>query len=614
MMHRCSILLCLGFALNAAAQLSGTYTVGGGGANYATPAAAFAALNAQGASGDVTFLVNAGTYTGQYSLGPIGGTPGTILVRSISNNAADVVFEYDAAFPLENHILELDGVQHLHFEDVTFHALNNDRARILHFFNNTDDLKLWDCVLIGSQSTNTNSYLDRVLVHCDQNDLNTTDNADLFQVLGCEFRYGSQAIEFAAEGNGGARATAMMIAESDFTDQLIGAINILNATGEITQNRITTSAANGYTGIRTSYFDGGSKVQRNVIQAHALVSGCTGIEFGNTQFTTDNHISNNMVTVSAAAGEVWGIGVYNLWGMAVVYNSVAVTDGFATSKAFYHLSNFADGQELVMRNNLFVNYADGTALESTVAGNIVTEDHNDLYTTGTVLASTGGTEYTTLAAYQSGTGDGANDLHVDPAFPFLPDLHLNSCVLDGAGDWYNIPLGDIDYQARGNPVCDIGADEFTYTNGVASSAIVVAVGELPVTLEAPNGSGYDWSQGSTAQSIQVVAAGVYTCTFTDVNGCSYTLSWTLSVDFSTDLEAITKEVLRAFPDPADDLLMITGVKGNVRFAIYTAAGQCVRTGTHQADEPLPLDGLGPGLHVLHIMDGSRVHGTRFIKR
>ena len=62
MMNRYTSILFFACTLSATAQLSGTYTVGGNGANYATPAAAFAALNAQGANGDVTFLINPGTY------------------------------------------------------------------------------------------------------------------------------------------------------------------------------------------------------------------------------------------------------------------------------------------------------------------------------------------------------------------------------------------------------------------------------------------------------------------------------------------------------------------------------------------------------------------------
>lgn len=610
MMNRYTSILFFACTLSATAQLSGTYTVGGNGANYATPAAAFAALNAQGANGDVTFLINPGTYNGQYSLGTIPGSPGNIHVRSVMNDAATVTLEFDAAFPLPNHIIELNGTPNVKFEDITFHALNNDRARIIHFTGDADYLKLWDCVFIGSQSTSTNSYFDRVLVHCDQNNINTPNNPDYLQVLNCDFRYGYQGIELDAEGNSGARAQGIMIAENRFEDQLSLGITVNNATGEIAKNFITTSGGNSYTGIRTSYFDNGSKIHRNTIQAHATLFGCTGIEAGNTQNTTGNQIHNNMVTVSASSAEVWGIGVYNLWDMSIIWNSVVVTGGGASSKAFYHLSNFADAQDCVIRNNIFVNYADGPALQTTVPGNIATEDHNCLWSSGSVLVNSGGTEYATLAAYQGASGDGAADLELDPAFPNLPDLHVNSCELDGLGEWFPIGLGDIDYEARGNPICDIGADEFTFSSTYSTGTITVAVDDLPFALSAPAGTNYSWSQGANTQSINVVTAGVYTCTFIDVNGCSYTLSWTLSVDFSTGVHSAEVNVPVLFPVPATDVLQVAGIDPGKAFTILDAQGRCVLNGITTGNTTIAVESLATGMHLFRWDGGGTL---RFLK-
>jgi hypothetical protein len=611
MKARYALLLSALCAFPASAQLVGFYNIGGPFASYDDLTEAFDDLMTQGATGDITFLLHPGTYTGQASLGVIPGNPGVITVKSSTNNAADAILAFDAVFPLPNHIIRLDNANNVKFEDVTFHALNADRARCIHFTGNTDNLKLWDCVFIGSPTTNTNSYFERVLVWCNQNDFNVADNPDNLQVLNCAFRYGYQAIEIDAEGNGGARAQGIFIGDNTLSDQLSGGITVNSATGEIGGNRITTSAGNFYVGIRTNYFDAGSKVYRNVVQAHATVGSSNGMEIGNTQNTTGNQIHNNMITVSAANGECWGLGVYNLWDMSIIWNSVAVTSGSSTSKAFYHLSNFADGQDCVIRNNLFVNYADGPALESIVAGNIVTEDHNGLFTTGSAIASTGGVEYTTLAAYQSGTGDGANDLDIDPAFPFLPDLHVNSCALDGTGEWFPIGLGDIDYEARGNPVCDIGADEFTYSSGTVSTTLVIPVDQLPFTITAGNGSNYLWSNGSTAQSIAITQGGPVTCQFTDANGCTYTAQWNVSVDFSTGLPAMERAELRAWPNPATEAIMITGTSGRMAYTIHDANGRLVGQGSAQEGRSIDVRALATGLHVLRLEGG---HALRFMKQ
>ena len=54
------------------AALNGTYTVGGTTPNYATPAAAAAAVVSQGVSGPVVFNIRPGTYTGNMTMNKIG--------------------------------------------------------------------------------------------------------------------------------------------------------------------------------------------------------------------------------------------------------------------------------------------------------------------------------------------------------------------------------------------------------------------------------------------------------------------------------------------------------------------------------------------------------------
>ena len=63
-------------SLTSLAQLSGTYTIdpnGSGTSNYASFAAATAALTTSGVSGAVTFNVKEGTYTEQVSFGSYTG-------------------------------------------------------------------------------------------------------------------------------------------------------------------------------------------------------------------------------------------------------------------------------------------------------------------------------------------------------------------------------------------------------------------------------------------------------------------------------------------------------------------------------------------------------------
>ncbi|MBK6832683.1 MAG: hypothetical protein IPG92_18995 [Flavobacteriales bacterium] len=69
------------------AQLTGTKTIGGANPDYATITAAVTALMNQGATGNLTFNIRPGTYTGQYTVGAVPGNYGTITFKSENNIA-----------------------------------------------------------------------------------------------------------------------------------------------------------------------------------------------------------------------------------------------------------------------------------------------------------------------------------------------------------------------------------------------------------------------------------------------------------------------------------------------------------------------------------------------
>lgn len=587
----------------ATAQLTGSYTIGGSAPDYASITDAVNDLLSSGASGNVTFNIRPGTYIGQYDLTSMPGTPAFVSFQSETLNAADVVLEFTSTSTADNFIFRVDDVHGVAFRALTLHPLHTDRARAV-LFRNGAIVHLLDCSLIGSPNPATSAYEDRILVHCDQNAIGTTDNPHDVLVDGCVFEHGSMALELDFEGLGGARSEGLIITDNIMSGQVVTGVGINNAIGQFGDNTMNTAVGNGFTGLRTSNFEGGSQVRRNVLQVSSIAGGCTGMEIGNTQFTTGNMISNNMITVDGP-GECWGLAVYNLWDMKIMNNSVAVLGGTATSKAFYHLSNFADGQDTRTSDNIFSNYTGGHALECNVAGNLgTTEDHNDLWTTGAVLALVDGTDYLTIAAYQAGTGQGVGDVKIDPAFPFLPDLHLNSCALDGLGQHSLVVYTDIDGDVRANPACDMGADEFTFS-GSANISLTVLSTDLPITISAGNGSGYVWNTGATTQGITVPAGGIYGCTFTDANGCAYTAYWTITVDFSTEVVEVVDDGMVLYPNPASTEFSIQGDRSAWSdVLLIDAGGRVVRA--WRPDTRFDLGTIEPGVYTVRVRnhDGS----------
>jgi hypothetical protein len=177
MMYRIApTLLLMTACFGVQAQLIGTYTVGGTSPDYATLTAALDDLSAQGATGSVTFNLRPGTYTGQYSLVTIAGTPGFITIKSENNDPSSVVLAYDAAGTTDNYILRLDGTDRMVLSHLTFRPLDPFYARAIHFFNACAILSIQQCVFEGSTDPDQSSGFERHIIHCDQNVIGTVDN------------------------------------------------------------------------------------------------------------------------------------------------------------------------------------------------------------------------------------------------------------------------------------------------------------------------------------------------------------------------------------------------------------------------------------------------------
>lgn len=613
-MKHIATLFLLVVSLTSNAQLTGTKTVGGNNPDYATITAAVNALMSQGATGNVTFDIRPGTYTGQYMVGAVPGTPGTIIFRNATNGAQAVNLEHDATGTTDNFIFHLEGPQGVVLEKLTFRPLDYDYARAVHFINGLTGLTIEQCVFHGSTNPSGSAYFERILVHCDQYTLNTDNNPQDVIILDNSFFNGNTAVEIDAYGFNGARCDGLIISANEFRQQIGTGIRLNHCSGSISDNDFSTTVGDWYVGIRTTFFDGGSQIRRNDIQAYAT-NGCTGIEVGNTQSTTGNMISNNMVYVNGT-GDVWGLAVYNLWDMKIVHNSVLVAAGNQfQSYAFYHLSNFPDGQDALVRNNIFANNAGGYAYYVPVAGNVATEDHNCLFTTGSTISNVAGNEYFTIAAHQAGSGMGVGDTDIDPVFPIQPDLHMNNCAMDDMGEYFFVVAADIDGDARGNPVCDMGADEYTASsNGGQLPPVFILASDLPYEL----GLGatflsYDWSTGSTSPTTTITAGGSYTCDVMDVNFCSYNVGVVVVVDINTGVVEAEKGSVTLYPVPAGDVLNVTGLVSGAAFEVVDAQGRTVNSGAAQPFMTMDVRDLSAGMHLLRWSSGTE-HGTvRFIK-
>ena len=603
-MTRHLILSILLLPLASFGQLSGIYTVGGTSPDYATLTDAFNALMTQGANGNVDLLIRPGTYMGQYDLGVVPGSPGAITVRSETNTASDVVLAYDAGGASDNFIVRLDGTEQLHFQAVTFTPMDLTYARAVVFQNEAHGLSISGCVFQGSTSQSLSLQQERRLVVTEQAFIGAGNSDDVLLSYNT-FVNGTAAVYLYFHGIGGARAQDLVIQHNTFRDQFGVGMELNNAVADVHDNVLTAEDVLFYTGIRCAHVEQ-SEIHDNDVRATAD-NDCTALEYSNTQSTTGNRIYNNRLYARGGT-QTWGLAVFNLWGTEIVFNSVLVEgDTPPEAHAFYHLSNFDDGEDTEVRNNIFANQAGGRAWYVKQPANVAQEDHNVLFTTGDTLASLGSTHYLDLASYQSGSGLGTNSVDLDPVFALAPDLHLNSCVLDGMAVPVAWVLFDADNDARSPVSPDPGADEFTFSAGPFSAPPdTILSSELPYTLSAPDSGPWAWNTGQNTRDIQVNMGGTYSCTFTDVNGCSWEVEYALVVEISTGVEASkTAEEVLPYPIPAADRVFLPGLEVPTGIQLFTTDGRLMRQELLTAPM-LTVSDLSNGTYLL------RVNGTEHV--
>ncbi|MBF9142772.1 beta strand repeat-containing protein [Hymenobacter properus] len=233
----------------------------------------------------------------------------------------------------------------------------------------------------------------------------------------------------------------------------------------------------------------------------------------------DNNLLYNINSTTASA--TWntvGINLGGGYGDQIVYNTVYLSGQLSAAGGTAGSAAFANGNPSVsttatnidVRNNIFsiiggtggsattplyAHYEQGTAITGS------TLNYNDLYvTTGATGAARigrlNGTDATTLAAWQTATGQEANSLSVDPQFvqtttvPF--DLTPTNSALNNVGT----PITGVTVDFTGatrSTTPDIGAYEFT----------VVAVDIAAAGLVAPAVAGTSGACYGSAEAVTV---------------------------------------------------------------------------------------------------------------
>lgn len=157
-----------------------------------------------------------------------------------------------------------------------------------------------------------------------------------------------------------------------------------------------------------------------------------------------------------------------------------------------------------------------------------------------------------------------------------------------------------------------GTDAFGCVGVATVEIAVVPEPAVPVIswvnmlLTSTEAEGYQWYldgdpiPGADAQSLEPTINGAYSVLITDANGC--TASSAIFPFTSVGLnESTLSAVLRAYPQPARDVLYVEGAAAGASFSLLDARGRMVRIGNISTNpHALAVSGLPPGIYALRL--------------
>tara|TARA_B100000508_G_scaffold124704_1_gene108183 strand:+ start:18165 stop:33218 length:15054 start_codon:yes stop_codon:yes gene_type:complete len=432
--------------------LSGTYTVGGSGANYSTPAVALSALNSSGICGPVVFNIRPGTYSGQLQFGPINGSSSTntITFQADPANTAAATIEYSS------NTLYFNGMEYVTIKGLTIKGTGSSH-RI--YFNKLGTKTVLDSnSIIGyyTSSNSTNYTVIRGVTTADYGNLTLKNNL---------IQYGSNGMYLT--GYSASISSGLTIENNTFKDfyrygMYIDYNNEMVIEGNTIEDRSNSYDIIGIYLYRCHNLD---RIAGNIIIGKTTRSSI-GIYLNDCQGSSSDRamVYNNSISLTRTSSvNQSGINSYYSTNTTIAFNSINLQSTYTSSYGIYAYQ----GNEIhLYNNNVAVNY--GYALYTNSTSNIDASNYNNWYKKVSYLAYWAGNR-STLGQLQSASGKDGNSKSVVPGYYSTTNLHTNSATLNGAGTPVAGITTDIDGDIRSTSTPDIGSDEFSlYNIGVVS--------------------------------------------------------------------------------------------------------------------------------------------------
>jgi len=552
-------------------SISGTFTVGGAGADFADLTSAVSALGC-GISGPVVFNVNPGTYIEAIIIPEVAGASATNTITFDGGSSATTTIEWDSGQG-ENAVVQLDGADYVVIKNFTIENIGTTDAWGVFLWHQANYNTITDCIINMDPTLGAIDVIGIVASNDLTSDIVEGDNCNYLTVENCTINGGEMGIHL--EGLGATApvfANGNRIINNSFLDQDDYGIYLDNMDSiDIIGNTIS--------GLKSTFSDGiyifdimNYRINENNISAKDW-----GIYISDGNFDAPPTITGEIINNMVASETDYAIYLTDVQFTRIIHNTAYGRPGI-------RIGTNIDGLEII--NNIFASDTD-YAFETDGQTVINKMDFNLYYVppTNTNFVKFGANIYADLVAFQTGAPlFNANSVTGDPKFlsivqPF--DLHISGVVANDLADPGPGILVDIDGDTRPmapSTMPDIGADEYTPTqldagiSAIVNQTIVTGVQNVDVELtnfglidlnsvtiqwevDGALQTPFSWSSGPLASyALATVTVGTYNFP----SGFSTIKAWTEMPNGLADGDIL---------NDTSEVILCTGIQGT-----YTVGG------------------------------------------
>lgn len=406
-------------------KMQGDYVIGNqAGADFATYAAAIQILENCGASGNITFKFQTGTYT-PHTIGDLSKYLGsyTLTITSLTGNANDVKFQRNSG----TFAINISGAQNIIIKNVSIiNPLTSTTAATyaLLFTGNNTNIDVINCNIL-MDTTVTSSYFYVVY----KTSTGVLNNVRLINNVIRGGYYGVYVYGGTATSNYGKN---LVIDSNLIFGQYYYATYLYYCDfNSISYNTILSRMANvgsNWYGFRTYYCNMnaiGNKIRQrsNSITTPYLAY----IYYASYYNAIGRSLFSNNEIIGYTTGSYYGMYIYYC-AMDVYHNSILLRGTTSSSRCMYIGGTTAYITDC--KNNNILNYSTGGYPIYIASTGVYTGDYNNLYSKSTYVGYYSGNR-TSLADWQTACGQDANSVRLQPIF--LGDSSLSLKLLDYTG-------------------------------------------------------------------------------------------------------------------------------------------------------------------------------------